>query len=104
MGSSKGTDLERELTELSTPENTCLAKSFVPAITFIHAFLPSSNLEYEASVRNTEHQQQQGREAARQGRNGIERDGEKEKKRREKERKKDKMRFVERKKKKKIRR
>uniref|UniRef100_A0A2N9EDE4 Uncharacterized protein n=1 Tax=Fagus sylvatica TaxID=28930 RepID=A0A2N9EDE4_FAGSY len=75
MGSSKGTDLERELTELSTPENTCLAKSFVPAITFIHAFLPSSNLEYEASVRNTEHQQQQGREAARQGRNGIERDG-----------------------------
>jgi hypothetical protein len=35
----------------------------------------------------------QGREAARQGRNGIERDGEKEKKRGEKERKKDKMRL-----------
>jgi hypothetical protein len=45
--------LSGALTELSTPESTCLAKSFVPAITFIHAFLPSSNLEYEASVRNT---------------------------------------------------
>jgi hypothetical protein len=47
----------------------------------------------------------QGREAARYGRNGIERDGEKEKKWGKKERKKDTMRFVEReKKKKKIRR
>ena len=39
--------------ELDTLEITWRAKSLVPEITFVQAFLPSSNLEYDASVRNT---------------------------------------------------
>lgn len=39
--------------ELSTAATTCLAKSFAAAITLVQAFLPSSNREYDASVRNT---------------------------------------------------